>query len=384
MANKNLNILSIDDLESLARHKAAPCVSIFAPLRNGIFKTKEGPVRFSNQLKLARKYLEKDFLMEKSAIEHLLKPAVALVEDHFFWKTPADGVAAFISPKLFRKYRLPVKFGESVTVGNFFDLKPLFPLLMGNEHYYLLVLTKRQAKLFHGTRYALTQIKHDPMPNSADFSKPGGGKLIQSHGISASYRATIFHGHGGAKDAQPQIIEQFCRAVNKEVRKLLMFETAPLVLSAPEFMIPIYQKANGYPNLITSDREIATTGIQERDIARDAWKAVRPYFEKKITDCLVRYDNFASSGKISDDPRKISAAAAEGRVETLFCARDARVWGKIDPLNGVATISEKKTAGDEDLAARAALETFMQKGLVYILSHKEAAQRAPITAIFRY
>jgi hypothetical protein len=385
MATKNFSTLGIEDIELLARQTAAPCVSIFAPLRNGVFKTKEGPVRFSNQLKLARKYLENDFAMDRDGIERFLKPAVDLAGDHFFWKTPADGVAVFVAPKFFRKYRVPVKFADSITVGKFFDLQPLFPLLLGNEHYFLLILTKRQARLFHGTRYSINEIKTPGIPAGGDFFKTSDGdKRIESHGISASYKASIFHGHGGVKDAQHQILEQFCRAVSKEIKKLLMFETAPLLLSAPENMVPIYQKVNNYRNLVPMAHEITAHGVEEKEMARLAWRAVRPYFEKKVDNYLERYRELGGNGKTSADPRTIAGAAAEGRVEVLFCAKNARLWGKIDPLTGTVTINDKKTPGDEDLAARAAMETFLQKGLVYILSHDSLPQNSAMAAILRY
>lgn len=385
MATKKFHILDVGDLETLARHNAAPCVSIYAPLRNGIFKTKEGPVRFANQLKLARKYLENDFFMRKSDINRFLKPAAALCEDHFFWKTPADGLAAFIGKGIFKKYRLPVRFTPLINVGNFFDLKPLFPLLIGNQHYYLLALDKRHAKLFSGTRYAINEIANADIPKNADIFKRGkGDRQIESRGIGASYKAAVFHGHGGIKDAQHKIIEHFYRAVNKEIRGLLVSETSPLLLSAPEIYGPIYRKINNYPNLITVGREITTGGIQGRALAREAWRAVRPYFEKRIIAYLERYERMRGGVKTSADPAAIAQAAMEGRIETLFCARNARVWGRIDPLTGQATASGKKSAMDEDLTARAALETFLQKGLVFVLSHDSLPPDTPMTAILRY
>ncbi len=385
MAIKNFNILNVGDLELLARHNAAPCVSIYTPLRNGIFKSKEGPVRFLNQLKLARKYLEKDFLMRKSDINRFLRPATALCEDHFFWKTPADGVAAFIGKGIFKGYRLPIRFAVSATVGNFFDLKPLFPLLMGNQHYYLLSLDKRHAKLFLGTRYAINEIGGKDMSKNTAIPQPDkGNRQIGSHGIGAGNKAAIFYGRGGIKDAQHKIIENFCRAVNKEIRRQLMFEAAPLLLSAPVNITSIYQKINGYPCLVAIGREITIKEIQERDLARAAWQAVRPYFEKKIIDYLDRYEMMRGGGKTSADPEVIAAAAAEGRVETLFCARNVRVWGRIDPLTGQAIASGRKSAADEDLAVRAALETFLQKGLVFVLSHNSLPPGAAMAAILRY
>ena len=382
---KNFSILGIDDLKELAQCATAPCVTIYAPLRNGIFKTKEGPVRLGNQLKIARKYLEKDFSMSREEIEKLLKPAAALGDDHFFWKTPADGLAVFVAPGLFRRYRLPIRFAEETTVARRFDMKPLFPLLMGNQRYYLLLLSKRHARLFQGSKYAINEVKDTDFGEGADFyPAKSGDKRLESHGVSTAEKSSIFHGHGGLKDAEYLITEKFFRSVNEKLRQLLMFENAPLVLSAPEKLTAMYKDINDYPNLIDAQSELSAPSKNEKDFASDAWKTVRNYFEKRIDESLERYDQMAGSQKVSSDSAEIITAAANGRVECLFCAKNAQLWGKIDPILHRPVFSAAKSEGDEDLAGRAVLETFSQRGLIWILSEKAIPGQKMLAAIFRY
>jgi len=382
---KNFSLLGISDIKELAQCAATPCVTIYAPLRNGIFKTKEGPVRLGNQLKAARKYLEKDFSMSREAVNTLLKPAEALKDDHFFWKTPADGLAVFVAPGMFRRYRLPIRFAESATVAKRFDLKPLFPLLMGNQHYYLLSLDKKHARLFQGSRYAINEVKNTDFGTAADFyPAKSGDKRLESHGVSTAEKSSIFHGHGGLKDAQYLITEKFYRSVNEKVRQLLMFENAPLILSAPEKFATVYKNINGYPNLIDAQSEILASAADEKKFAADAWKSVRPYFEKQIDESLERYEHLAGSKKASADPAEIVTAAANGRVECLFCAKNARLWGKMDPIFHDPAFSEAKGEGDEDLAGRAIVETFLQHGLIWILAEEAIPGQKMLAAIFRY
>jgi len=381
----NISILGVDDLKELAQNVAVPCVTIYAPLRNGIFKTKEGPVRLGNELKIVRKYLEKDFSLKREAAEKLLNPAQTLLEDHFFWKTPADGLAVFIAPGMFRKYRLPIRFSENATVARHFDLKPLFPLLMGNEHYYLLSLDKRHAQLFQGSRDSINEVKNTDFGTGADFyPAKSGDKRLESHGVSTAPKSSIFHGHGGLKDSRYLITEKFFRSVNEKLRQLLMFENTPLVMSAPEKIAAIYKEINNYPNLIEAADEVVLSITNEKDFARDAWKSVQPYFEIRIKEALDRYVELRGSQKASDDPASIIQAAANGRVECLFCAKNARLWGKLDPILHAPALNTEKGEGDEDLVGRTILETFLQRGLVWVLPEKNMPSQKMLAAIFRY
>ena len=66
--------------------------------------------------------------LRASAVEHLLEPMRALVEDEQFWRHPGDGLVILRSAHVFRVYRLPIQVIDRVVVSNHFMLKPLLPL----------------------------------------------------------------------------------------------------------------------------------------------------------------------------------------------------------------------------------------------------------------
>ena len=120
------------ELEALAGHRAAACVSIhFSPHRVGR-EVQQDAIRLRNLLERAAERLRR-LGLRRLDVDDILDPARALLDDPLFWEHRALGVALFASLGWLARYRLPIELAESVVVGPRFDLKPLFALTAGGE-----------------------------------------------------------------------------------------------------------------------------------------------------------------------------------------------------------------------------------------------------------
>jgi hypothetical protein len=92
-----------------------------------------------------------------------------------------------------------------------------------------------------------------------------------------------------------------------------------------------------------------------------------------------------ATGRTSPHVAEIVTAAREGRVETLFVARDAAAaWGVHDIDTGTVEVHEKLLPGDEDLLELAVAETLAHQGTVYSVPAEEMPSSGPAAAILRY
>jgi hypothetical protein len=119
-----MNTLNRDDLRTLMGKHKGLCVSIFMPTHRAGTETQQDPIRFKNLLREAEERLLASGLGTPEAHE-LLKPAQRLLWDVHFWRHQSDGLALFLSPEVFRCYRLPFDFEELVVVTDRFHIKLL-------------------------------------------------------------------------------------------------------------------------------------------------------------------------------------------------------------------------------------------------------------------
>ncbi|HZD55369.1 MAG TPA: hypothetical protein VE136_01500, partial [Anaerolineales bacterium] len=99
-----------------------------------------------------------------------------------------------------------------------------------------------------------------------------------------------------------------------------------------------------------------------------------------------RYRQLAgqSSEQASSDIREIVSAAYFERVDELFLALNLQQWGTFDPDSNTVTLHPHHEPGDEDLYDLAAVQTFLNNGVVYALEPDRMPADAEVAAIFRY
>src|SRR5438552_2635443 len=111
-----MDAFSRDELKNLvASADEGLCVSIFMPTHRAGQEIQQDPIRLKNLLKKAEEGLVQEGLRAAEARE-LLEKVHPLLIDQFFWRHQDHGLAVFLSPKTFRRYRLPIAVEEKVVV----------------------------------------------------------------------------------------------------------------------------------------------------------------------------------------------------------------------------------------------------------------------------
>ena len=387
-----MDILNRDGLRILTRKPSGLCVSIYLPTHRAGREIQQDPIRLKNLLGEAEERLTASGL-RASGTQELLEPAQRLLQDGLFWQHQSDGLAVFLSREMFGYYRLPFDFQDLVVVTDRFHIKPLLPLLSGDERFYVLALSQNEVRLLQGTQYSVSEVDPEGVPASLAealrYEDPE--KQLQFHTSTRTpggkgERPAVFHGHGtGSNDAKANLLRYFHR-VDEGLQELLRGEQVPLVLAGVDYLLPIYKEANTYPHLVDQGIEGNPEELGAEELYERAWAVVRPLFLAAQKEAAAQYRQLAGAGseQASNNLKEVVPAACHGRIETLFVAVGIQQWGSFDPSANMVQLHEEAEPGDEDLLDFAAVQTLLKGGTVYAVEPEKMPGEALLAAVFRY
>src|SRR5437870_3717849 len=275
-----MELLSREDLKSLAAHHGRPSVSIYLPMHRAAVPSDQDWIRMRNLVRRGAERL-KALGHRDGDIQSLLGPARALLDDRPYWLHPADGLAAFASPGRFQAWRLPIALPELVTVNEGFYLKPLLPLFADGGRFFLLALSQNEVRFFRCARHDVIEPVPAKLPHGLNEALKYDlrEKQLQVHSGSprgGGKASAVFHGNGvGSDDTKDRILRYF-REVDRALHPVLREEHAPLVLAAVEYLFPIYREANTYPHLVPGGLAGNPDGRRAEDLYRRGAAGVRP------------------------------------------------------------------------------------------------------------
>ncbi len=386
-----MTLLTVDELRNLVEQPQGLCVSIYMPTYQA-GDIQQNPIRFKNVIRKAEELLVENGLSQTEALK-FLEPARE-IDTSDFWENQNEGLAFFLTEGVFRYYRLPLNFQELVVVTDRFHLKPLLPLLTNDGQFYVLALSKNHVKLLECTRYTVTEIELEDVPQSMDealqydeTAQDGQFRIATSKGgtNNSFQQPGSFHGQGSPdRDRIQRDLLQFFHRVNDGLKKYLVGKKAPLVLAAVEYLFAIYGEANSYPHLLGEGIKGNAELAKPEELQAEGWKIVEPLFLQSWENAIDRYRELASVQKATNDIKEAVPAAYYGRVEQLFVAVGVQQWGNFDPQTNTVYLHSEAEIGDEDLLDSAAIQTILNGGTVYAVEPDKVPDNAPLAAVFRY
>jgi hypothetical protein len=390
-----METLSQADLRALVDQSEAPCVSLCMPMhRANAPEVQQDPIRLKNLLRQTEERLVEQGKLKAPAIEKMLAPAWEIVEDTMFWHNRSDGLAMFISPSLFRYYRLPIELDESLIVNDRFHIRQLLRLSTGDGEFYLLALSQDEVRLLKGSRFSITDIELKDMPtNLAEALKYDDfQKETTLHGGTTQGRATrgaaVFQGHGvgpgdNTRQAHDSLLRYF-REVDRGLHEMLRGSNAPLILAGVEYLFPIYREANTYPHLVPEGVTGNPELLSADELHTRAWHLIEPYFAAEIQRAAAQYKNLSGTGKASSDISDIAAAACNGKVASLFISHNDHLWGTFDPESNNVELAADNTSGADDLLDFVAIQAIRNGAVVYAVDPEAIPDDSPVAAVYRY
>lgn len=385
-----MDIFTETDLNQIASIRNNHCISIFMPTFRTGTGLQQNPIRYKNLIGSAEEQLVSSGLKVTEA-SIILKSAKDLLKNDAFWHHPADGLVAFIAPGMMKIYRLPESFPQLAVVGNRFHLKPLISMLVGNTRFFILDLNVAGVRLFMGSRFMLTRIFSDKLPPGLDETlgfdtKEKDVQFSSKPAVVGENPSTVF-GYGRQTDKRKVNILNYFHRVNDAIMEIFLNSNAPLVLAGVEYLHPIYRDANTYPYLIENGLPLDIQYLSEQQIHQKSWPLVEHLFnEIQSRDARYYKKLYGDHSPIAvNDLQTIVQGAHNGRINTLFITDGAtRIWGKFIESEQKIDIHSSEIPGDEDLLDKAAIDTMLKGGTVYILEQQDMPDTTVAAAILRY
>jgi hypothetical protein len=158
------------------------------------------------------------------------------------------------------------------------------------------------------------------------------------------------------------------------------------MLAGVEYLHPLYREANTYPRLMADGLMGNPDDLRPEELHERAWEIVRPLIIQVREAAVDRLRQLHGSGSplASTDVKEIVLGAHYGRVDTVFARLDQQHWGRVDPDAAEVTLFDEPKPEGEDLLDRAAVETYLNSGAVYVVPAEQMPSAEPIAAIFRY
>lgn len=369
------------DLKELVESRQGPCVSVFMPTHRSGPDTQQDPVRLKGLVERASEQLE-SWGFDRDEARKFLAPCRKLVKDGQFWKYPADGLALYCAPSYFRRFWVQVPLEEKVDVDRAFHVRPLLPLLTGDSRFYILSIAQNEVKLYEGTRTSVAELRLGPIPANMEEVMANEEFQRQLQFRSVSRNAVQFFGNGAGGEFDKESVEEFLRAIDRGVVKVLGEDNHPLVLAAVGYYAPLYRAMSHYPNVIDLSVEGNPEHQGPAELHQRAWKLVKPILEADRLQAIERVREISTEHVVSLIADVVTSAI-EGAVDSLLVAPGPPIWGKIDPATGVVEELEEPLIGSEDLLERSVAETLTNDGKIYSVGAEELPQTR-VAALLRF
>lgn len=387
-----METLHIEEVKTLAAAQQTPCISIYMPTERQTTASGGNGIRFKNLLRQAEQQLVEHGLKQR-AIDDLLAPAWHLHEDRIFWEFQSDGFACFISPDVFRYYRLPLPFQDFVLVNRRFHLKPMLELMSVDGHFFVLALSKKQNRFLYCSRYGSRRIIVRDMPESLaytlrfdehgkdlEFSESQSG--ITGH--PGPQTQVLFSGRGGEKDRALNDVVRYLHEIDDALKPLLRNEQAPLVMACVEYEHGMYRDLNHYAH-VTEDYIQGNPDLtRDEDLREQGWRIAEAVFLRSREEAVDGLSQALAYKQGSTDVREIIRAAHDGVIYNLFVPAGLAVYGQFDEVSRDVMIHEERQPGDEDLLDLAAVAVLTTGGVVWALEPEEMPTQSAVAATLRY
>ncbi len=378
-----MNALSKEELTTLMQKRSDWCVSMFMPTYRTGVESQQNSIRLRNLVRQAEEELSKSGMRGQEA-KDFLAPVQELVNNVLFWRNQSDGLALFVDRDEFRCLCLPVHLEELLVTADRYHMKPLLPLLHGEERFYVLALSQNEVSLFEGTSQSVREMSVETLPKSLADALQTDTPERQVKFRSGAGGGAMMSGHGAdIEDVKANLLHYFQR-VDKGLHDLLKERDVPLILSGVEYQFPIYREASSYPLLMEGGIAGNPKGLSLEELHRQAWTIVKPYFQKAEEEALSQYGQSLGTGLTSDNVLEIIPAAYHGRVGVLFIAPGYQSWGTYNEADDAIALAEKKEPGNEDLADYAAIQTFLNGGKVFVVAPDRLPGGSQMAAVYRY
>jgi hypothetical protein len=370
----------------LANHEP-PCLSLYQPTHRAYPEKQQDPIRFRNLVKELEQSLGRKYPGRESA--RLLSPFYELAENSAFWTYALDGIAVFAAADLFKVYRLQRPVTELAIVADSFHSKPVMRVMQSADRYHVLGLSRQEATLFEGNRYALDEVElaagfpqtaldavgereGEPERRNRVYGQGGPGRMTR-------------HGTDVRQEAIDNDTERFFRAVDEAVIEQYSRPSGmPLLLAALPEHHHLFRSVSRNPQLMSVAIDTHPSALPIDELRERAWQLVLPLYLDRLSGLIDQFGASRAKDLGAADVAEIARAAAAGRVGVLLIEAERVVPGRFDPATGAIEFAPLGDPDVGDLLDDLGEHALRTGGEVVIVPAERMPTDTGIAAIYRF
>jgi hypothetical protein len=382
--------VSENSLTELTANRQFPCISLYMPTKSWqtLQAIGEDKTRFRNLAAAAEQLLIARGVRPSAALD-MLAPLRDPTGIELLWRKAQRGLAVFLTPSSMQMFALPEPPPERAIVSDRFYLKPLLGELGRRGKFYILAVSENSAKLLAGDRFQLEELHLPGLPANLDDAlnidiAREAVSVVTTGGRGLGPRSAVFHGQGGARAQRKGDLEAYFRLIDRALAHLLSGASVPLIFAGVSYLCPLYRAVNKYPYLLGECIAGNTDLYSHDELRQRAWALVEPFYARSREMAAARFKQFHGTGRASNNLNELVWAARDGLIESLFVAINGEQWGLIDGERRTVTPAAADQPRAEELLDDIAVQTFRNRGIVYVVNRSDVPGGELAAAVYRY
>lgn len=321
-------------------------------------------IKLKNKVSEARQRLEKEYdaATAKNLGDKLAKLAAEI--DHNY---NLEGLVLFVDANHAEFVRLPVELNDRIIIDSTFATRPLFRALNLETRYYLLILSKDNARLLRAS--------------SSNLDEEIGGDFPVVGNIAPKSRT-----EGLIDERQSNLQLEFFNRVDKFVNKVHQQEPLPIYIATDDKNYGSYLKVADRPNTIYGEVTLKNRDGNASNTIKEVWPAIQEETKARNLSRKEELKKAVSSGKVVSDYSEIWQALEMGKGATLFVQQGlfqpAQVKDNHIKLIDKADINSKEDV--DDIIDEMIEKNSLFGGDVVFLPKEELADFQGLALVTRY
>jgi hypothetical protein len=359
-----------------------PCISLYFPVSRENLNPGEDERRWKQVIRRLEPELSR-FGKDTRELLDPLRSWDAVSEDR---NGKGKTLVVFRSPDFFYRMWVRAEIGERIKAGPQFFIRPLLPL-MTDPVFCILALSRNDVRLLRCTLDSSEQVPLTGADTSFErymnSAKPDHLLAnVTSAGPSSGSSKGVTGGTSTEAEDRGEYVAHYFRQIDRALNNVLRETCEPVVLVGVEYELSIYQSISTYPRLSTESVHGAPNGLKGGEMHARAIEALRQHRAAALEQVLAEYNHLVGGGRATNRLKEIVTAAHDGRVVKLIVSDSLEQPGAMDETT--YQVTGNSNGGEYDLLNKAAVETILHAGQVFVAPNKKMPNGSPLAAIFRY
>ena len=275
---------------------AEACVTIILNTHRTHPDNERDPLLLKNLVKNAEERISNDY--DKRFAGPLIQKINKLADsiDH---QKNLESLVLFVNNDLAEYTRLPIPVTDRVVIDDTFATRDLVRALHQEAAYYILVLSRQNARLIEAFNDKVVQEIKGGFPLANKLWTTDKAKLTNKQG-------------------QDNLIEEFFNRVDKKVLEATKDNPLPILLATETRNVDHYTKIADQKYRIIGHINRNRDDEKPHHIVPDAWEVVKAVTKERLAARIAELRVAVSTGKFVSDINDIWRAINEGRGQTLF------------------------------------------------------------------